>query len=237
MPQASPLIRLPEARPARWALLLELIATWYRPVASGDGYEGAALTSCQPRKGISLPLAMREWYGAAGRRDDIWGRQDVLIRPDKLALAGGVLEFYAENQGVTSWGVREAEVSLDDPPVVVRDEDDMWVVQSPQFSEFVLHMFTHAIQFGQHPAQIHGYAHPQCVQRLEAGLPRFGFPEFIWTRSRLFGFNDLVVSIDGTDHVSASARSLKSIEPFRQLIREEDFEIIAETADATTGRC
>jgi hypothetical protein len=176
---------------------------------------------------------MREWYGSVGRRDDIGTRQDKLIQPDKLALAGGVLEFYVENQGVTSWGVREAELCVDDPPVVVRDEDDRWVVQSPQFSEFALHMSTFSIQFGKHPAQLHGYANPPCVQRLETSLPKLGFPEFIWTRSRLFGFSDLVVCIDGTNHVSASARSLEAIRPFRQLLGEEDFEIIAETVDDT----
>ncbi len=180
---------------------------------------------------MTLPLAMHEWYGAIGRRDDVWSRQDVLIQPDKLALAEGVLEFYVENQGVTSWGVREAELAVDDPPVVVRDEENKWVVQSPQFSEFVLHMLAFSIQFGKHPAQIHGYAHPPCVQRLETSLPKLGFPEFIWTRSRLFGFQDLVVSIDATDHVSASARSLEAIRPFRQIIGEQDFEIIAETVD------
>lgn len=233
MPHASPLISIPEARPARWTLLFELIATWYGPVGSGDGYEEEALTDCQTRTGTTLPLTMREWYGAVGRRDDIWSRQDALIQPDKLALTGGVLEFYVENQGVTSWGIREAELSVDDPPVVVRDEDNRWVAQSPQFSEFVLHMFAFSIQLGKHPAQIHGFAHSPCVQRLETSLPKLGFPEFIWTRSRLFGFNDLVVCIDGTDHVSASARSLEAIRSFRQLLGEQDFEIIAETVDDT----
>ena len=227
MPKASPLICIPDERPARWALLFKLIAGWYRPVSQGDGYENDVLDRCQNQNGIILPLAMREWYTTTGRMDDIWCCQDLLVEPEKLRFEAGILTFYRENQCVTSWGIRQDELLLEDPPVVVRDENDEWVVQSLRLSEFVLHMFVYVIQFGNHPAQIHGYAHPACVQRLKT-LPKLGFPQFIWTRSTLFGFEDLVVAIDGTDHVSASARSVEAMGLFRELLTQEDFDIISE---------
>jgi hypothetical protein len=178
---------------------------------------------------------MREWYGLVGRRNDIWSRQDATIQPDDLLVANGVLEFLVENQGVTSWAVRQNDLQLEDPPVVVRDQAGRWVEQSPRFSEFALHLFAYVIQFSDAAAQIHGNASSRCVQRLEADLPKLGFPEFIWPGCILFGFSDLVVCVDQTDHVSASALSSEAMEPFQRLIRGEVFEIIAQTGAGVTN--
>jgi hypothetical protein len=107
MPHASPLFSIPEARPARWTLLVELIAEWYRPVGTGDGYDKEALTDCQTRTGISLPLAMREWYASVGRMADVWNRikgsvNEIVICPADfsylyrhLRSGAGELELHA----------------------------------------------------------------------------------------------------------------------------------------------
>ncbi|HEU4391503.1 MAG TPA: hypothetical protein VFV34_27180, partial [Blastocatellia bacterium] len=134
MPQPSPLLTLPKTRPERWELLSSFIADWYHPLMPGDGYADAELQRCAARLALPLPPALCEWYEATGKRDDVWRQQDTLLSPDKLFCDDGVLVFCVENQGVTSWGVRIADLSQPDPPVVVRDESENWVVQSSQLS-------------------------------------------------------------------------------------------------------
>lgn len=235
MPESSPLLSLPQTRAERWELLSGFIADWYRPLNLGDGYSDAEMRECAARLGTPFPAALCEWYEAAGRRDDIWQKQDTLLSPDKLFCKDGVLHFRVENQGVTSWGVRIADLSQEDPPVVVRDECEEWVVQSSQFSEFVLHLACFVLQFGGDFAQIHGSAHPSGVERIVNGFPRLGFPEFIWTCSRLFGFRDVIVVIDRSDYVTASGWHMESLTPFRNLIEEGDFEILFETDGKQDG--
>lgn len=215
----------------RWDILSRFIADWYRPLAPGDGYSAAELEQCATRLAIPLPTALREWYRTAGRRDDVWRQQDTLLSPEELFCEDGVLHFCLENQAITSWGVMLADLSQEDPPVVVQDERNVWVVQSSQLSEFVLHLAVYLVQFGESIAHIHGHAQPACVEQITSSLPPLGFPEFIWTSSRLFGFRDLIVAIDGTDHVTASGWRAESLGPFRRLIDGAGFEILYETDD------
>lgn len=231
MPESSPLLKLPESRAERWELLSRFIADWYSPLTAGDGYTEAELQQCATRLATPLPAALCEWYGTAGRRDDVWHQQDTLLSPEELFCKDGVLHFCVENQAVTSWGVRLGDLSQEDPPVVVRDGHEAWVLQSSQLSEFVLHLAVYLVQFGESIAHIHGYAHPACVESITGSLPALRFSEFIWTRSRLFGFRDLIVSIDATDHVTASGWRAESLAPFRRLIDAGDFEILYETDD------
>jgi hypothetical protein len=229
MPQSSPLLNLGKTRQERWKVLSSFIAEWYGPLGPEDGYNDVEMQQSAARLGTPLPPALCEWYQAAGRRDDIWRRQDRLLSPTELFFEDGVLHFCLENQGVTSWGVRIADLSQEDPPIVVQDEREEWVVQSAQLSEFVLHLACFLVQFRGGNAHIHGCAPPSCVERIVSGFPRLGFAEFIWTRSRFFGFRDLIVSIDGTDHVSASGWRSESLMPFRNLIQDEAFEILYES--------
>src|SRR5207302_2034323 len=123
MPQPSPLLNLPQARSERWALLSQLVTHWYTPLIQRDGYDAEDLQQCGERLGVPIPAALREWYCLAGRRSDIWNRQDTLLSPERLSFVGDLLEFYVENQYVTSWGVQRRALAEDDPPVLVRAKE------------------------------------------------------------------------------------------------------------------
>jgi hypothetical protein len=68
---------------------------------------------------------------------------------------------------VTAWGIRMNDLMLEDPPVVMRDysergestDNSKWVEHSPTVSQFALHMFAYATQFGA-PAVVSGFARP-----------------------------------------------------------------------------
>src|SRR5687768_8324301 len=104
MAEESPFKSIPNTRADRWALLSQLINQWHGPLLPEDGHTEGELDSTLTRLRCTLPLALREWYRLAGRRNDVWNQQDHLLPPDKLDIDDGVLTFYAENQGVTFWG-------------------------------------------------------------------------------------------------------------------------------------
>jgi hypothetical protein len=168
---------------------------------------------------------LKEWYELAGRREDVWCQQDRLISPDEIRRNEGVLQFYVENQGVTAWGVQLGDLALDDPPVVMRDypqiikkggETAEWTPHSLTVSQFALHMFAYATQFGA-PIVVSGYAQESIIKRILTEIPTLGFPEFLWPGGefRIYGVADLIVTVDSTNHVNAAGLNEEALEPFR----------------------
>src|SRR4051812_42311075 len=124
----SPMHVIPEGRAGRWDRLREFAGQWYRPLLPSDGDPASTLDDAEARLGVALPPALREWYGLAGRRDDIWSRQDAFLRPDELRVEDDRLIVYVENQAVVRWGIRIADGPFEDPPVSVSsvDEPGVW---------------------------------------------------------------------------------------------------------------
>src|SRR5439155_1077965 len=82
---------LPDRRSARWDLLRALVRDWYRPLADADGVPETDLQAAEARMSLRLPPALREWYSIAGRRQDIWSRQDTFLGPGELYISGETL--------------------------------------------------------------------------------------------------------------------------------------------------
>src|SRR5207244_4248069 len=111
--------KLPERRVERWRLVEEFIGTWYRPLAPSDGVPEEELEIAERRLGFKIPAALREWYGLAGSRHDVWSTQDHFASPSELHIRpnDNALIFHVENQACESWGIRADDLSLDDPAV------------------------------------------------------------------------------------------------------------------------
>ena len=132
-------------RQDRWSLLKDFIAEWHGPLKRGDGYPASELNAAEKRLGLKLPVALREWYQLAGKREDVYAAQNYLVIPDELEIEEGLLEFYCENQGVVHWGVKPDDLRLPDPPVYLYDEGMDEEVQEISLengtvSEFALQM-------------------------------------------------------------------------------------------------
>ncbi|MFI2366701.1 hypothetical protein [Promicromonospora sp. NPDC019610] len=74
--------------------------------------------------GVRLPPAVREFYGLAGQRHDLFSNQDILLSVDQrqMYVDEGALIVRHENQGVCRWGILLDHLDQDDPPVVVLAE-------------------------------------------------------------------------------------------------------------------
>jgi hypothetical protein len=229
MLETSPLLKLPDTRPERWALLSQLIAEWHGSSGGDEGYRYEVWPECEQRLGLPIPAALKEWYRCAGLRWEVWNRQDKMMSPSEIFCEDGVLQFFIENQAVTAWGVRISDLGPDDPAVVTRNAQNQWVEQNPQISAFALHMFAYAVQFSA-KSQIYGFAQPTCRKRIVDRLPPLCFPElkFLDGGFRLYGFRQLIVGVDSESHVTASGQTAEDLTPFREAVAGEGFETFQE---------
>lgn len=194
--------RIPQDRNQRWELLREFIATWYRPVAPGDGFDSSDFEHTERRLGLALPPAFREWLGIAGKRKDVWCRQDEILSPEELVVADNVLVFYVENQAVVRWGIHVADLSLEDPPVVVEDVNrrGKWIMENQSTSEFALEMLVFAVKWSnRNCGWASGIGNGQVTNRVEESYPRLAFPGWHWPvwPTQFYGRQDIIVEIDG----------------------------------------
>jgi hypothetical protein len=195
-------------RPDRWRLVDEFIEVWHRPLAPEDGYSEAELRAAEQRLGCELPAALREWYALAGRRADVWSRQDRLLPPDRLRIdpGSGTLIVRSENQGCEHWGIRVADLSRDDPPVwEVRGSE----LASPTTTAFACLVLLYEVKFarGVAWAGIEG-ADEEVRAGATRGLRRCDLPDRYWAASplQLFEGTNLIVEYHSEDWVYVTAR-------------------------------
>lgn len=201
MPNPSPFQIIPEGRAERWDRLREFADQWYPPLTPADGDPAEVLDSAESRLAVALPPALREWYGIAGRRQDIWSRQDTFLRPEDLGVEEDHLVFSVENQAVVRWGLRVADLSSEDPPVFVSsmDEPGAWIEESDSISLFAIQTIISCIKWSRNNRCLAiGCATDSAIESLESHYPRLPLREWHWPGpTRYYGHRDLVAGIDG----------------------------------------
>lgn len=113
-----------------WRTIAAIARDWSEPLiesedtAKAEAGIGAELEAAEARLGLALPGALREAYRLLGHRPDLTSNQDQLLAPDELHLDGdrGVLVYRVENQACAYWGIRGADLELEDPPVLLRSD-------------------------------------------------------------------------------------------------------------------
>lgn len=235
---------IPTDRGARWQLLKAVIADWYPPLSDGDGFHQTAIAQAEQALGFSLPLALKEWYSLAGRRADIWSRQDELIVPNELAhyqhslskshllsaqerqSCQEALVFYVENQVCQLWAIKLDVIAMADPPVVITPGD--WSITTQTVSEFALQRLVSEIKWSDPVRWIHGIAEPALLTRIQEHVPKLGLAEWwYWGRASFYGFRDIVIEVveeSASDvRIFVSARTQSAFEQFQQFISADNF--------------
>jgi uncharacterized protein (TIGR02996 family) len=208
-PRHRPLFAgLPGHRRDRWRLIEEFVEVWHRPLSRGDECSNQDLAAAERRLGVRLPLAVREWYEFGGRRADVWSRQDRLLAPDRLFMdaPADALVIRVENQGCERWGVRAADLSRDDPPVV---EIGFGGEASPTVSAFACLTAVYEAQFAPGVLWAGGDVDPAVQAAAVRGLSRCDLPEQYWVTSpfRAYEGLDLIVQCHAGQWVYVSART------------------------------
>lgn len=224
---------LPEKKRDRWILLETLISIWYRPIQEEDGYSLQEIDYAHKKLNIILPSALIEWYQSSGKRKDIWSNQDVFISPYDLAIENNLLIFYLENQGVVSWGIPVSELDLDDPKVIMVNNEikDQMVIQTNSISQFALYMFEYTIQFSEQSYWFCGYTADNLIDILKSNYVQYEFPDNWWTGTKLFGSEDIIVSVDKYNCFNVTAKTKDKYVEIFNLLPKEKIEIHASYLD------
>jgi len=191
----------------RWSLLKDFITEWHGPLKRGDGYPASELNAAEKRLGLKLPAALREWYGLAGRREDVFAMQNLLVSPEELEVEEGLLEFYYENQGVVTWGIKPDDLHLPDPPVYLNDsgmhnEPQELIRENETLSEFALQMAICEMIITREPLRLKSNARDDKnavakIEMVERKYLHLGFPDWHWPNFpvRFYGADDTIAVV------------------------------------------
>jgi hypothetical protein len=204
----------PARRLERWRLITEFIEVWHGPLGAEDGFTEAELVAAEDRLGIKLPTALREWYALAGRRNDVWSRQDHLVPPTQLELdrESDILIVRQENQCCETWGIRTRDLNQEDPPIV---EVGAGVQSSPTTSAFACQAAFYEVKFAPNVLQAHG-AIPEQVTRnaLDHKFSKCDLPDRYWVASPVIFYEgtDVTVETCASEWVCVAARGEEAIQ-------------------------
>jgi hypothetical protein len=108
-----------------------------------DGATVATVQRCERRLGLTLPVAMREYYLLANRLDQLNKAYNQLLSLGELRVESGHLVFMEENQEVVDWGVPVRRLGEIDPIVFQRANAPRarWYSERLRFSAFLIRMF------------------------------------------------------------------------------------------------
>lgn len=199
----------------RWTPLLTFLSNWGRPIRKEDGIELGRIEEAEYRLGFQLPQTLREWYLLSGyRSSEELTNVESLRLPEKLIVYDGALVFYDESQGTVSWGVREADIEMDDPPVVI--EGDVanvmptagWLEQNKSLTGFLFQMeIKQTILSSKHSAS--GYCNEEAAEEIQRDVGPLGFPDWYWPvyPTRYLGSPDRLVELQGSGAVRIAART------------------------------
>jgi len=89
------------------------------PDNESDGFTETEIIALEKRLSITLPAALRNYYLALGQNEAVNYSHNRLLKPGKdiQFSKDRYLVFYEENQAVSSWGIKEADLHLYNPPV------------------------------------------------------------------------------------------------------------------------
>lgn len=203
---------VPPTREERWNTLKTFFNGWFGPLGPADGHDEPSIRAAEQRLNVRLPPSLREWYALAGKRANVWSRQDHFLSPEELRIEDKRLVIYVENQSVVNWAIPLEDISHDDPPVFVSDPQDSedWIEESPAVSMFALSQMLLNVKFAESTRySANGEATRGSLIRVRRNYERLGFPDLNWPPgpTRIFGGQDLVIETNGESWIWVSGRS------------------------------
>jgi len=203
---------IPHNHEERWHALKTFFDGWFGPLGPADGYDEPAIRAAEQRLNLRLPTSLREWYALAGKRAEVWSRQDEFLSPQELRIEDERLVIYVENQSVVSWAIPLEDISHDDPPVFLSDPQDSetWLEESPAVSMFALSQMLLNVKFSESTSYCaNGEATRGSLIRIRRNYERLGFPDLNWPPgpTRFYGGQDLVIEANGDTWIWVSGKS------------------------------
>ncbi len=140
----------------------EAFAALSRPLTDADRLTDEVLAAHEQRLGVRLPNALRAYYAATGKMEQLNKAYNCLLAPEEWRIDRRVLVFLSENQGVTKWGVEATKSRRVDPSVLYtfhagQGEQSEWAREEVNCSDFLVLML--------------------CWQAVHGGMPYSGWAQ------------------------------------------------------------
>jgi hypothetical protein len=128
----------------RWRGVVGFIRNWVGPLDAAHGMLPAEFAEALQSVPLDLPAAVREWCLLAGN----WrqGGANVWIRPHALTIRDGAVCVFTDTQGTVRWGIRVADLQIEDPHIISLDGDPN-EIDFPTFTSFVAAMIVNDVIF------------------------------------------------------------------------------------------
>lgn len=173
--------------------------------------------------GRPFPKALRDYYCFAGHREPFNRTQDRLLAPAAVFREAGALVFYEENQRVNLWGILDADLDLDDPPVrsAWNEAQLMWEPDHDRLSDFFTTMAYWQAACGALPNLALGRADVGLLTLVGRHWPEVGKPGERWG-VRIFSSDGQVVCVllspDPECRVHAAGRTPAELRAIQKLL-------------------
>jgi hypothetical protein len=207
---------VPDDRAERWERLAALVEGWWSALTPADGVPEDELRTAEASLGIALPAALREAYARFGQRDEVTRSHETLLPPRRLRRKEGMLVVWVAEG--THWVIRESDLALPDPPVVLRERTlGVWhehpaLPSEPSVSRFFLWK---ALEHANEASRYSNWVYSEGdVEPVAAELGRrfsllgFGVVERPPPATRLYGGEDVLIAVRPTEGIKLAAANL-----------------------------
>jgi hypothetical protein len=184
------------------------------------------IINAEKRLGVTLPAALRNYYLTLGKNENINASHNRLLTPEKEIgfSKDGYLMIYEENQAVVSWGIKEADLILNDPPVWGNsgtEENPDWYLETNSTENFFLLMSVYNGTLGglKYNANYFGHVEPEIVKFIETS--RAPVPEISYEKQKVYTneFDEVIsLSYDENNQCSAIFMGTSNQERFDKIL-------------------
>lgn len=175
-----------------------------------SGFSETEITEAEQALGFKFPAVLREYYLSLGKNEAINHSHNRLLSPNAIYFTEDrYLIFYEENQGVVQWGIKEADLSLENPSVwgnydTVYESD--WQQETKTLEDFFLSMCVYNGTLGGllYNANSFSPVDTETVKLIQQSWSEI--PEISWERQKIYTddyFEVISLSFDEADQCTA----------------------------------
>jgi hypothetical protein len=151
MDPAELFVPMPECADDVWERLNAFVTAWWRAPGRKESVPSVELDEAERRLGIKLPIPVRNAYAFFGRYPEVTEGMIKWRQPADLRFDDDVLVLCEDDDDMGLWGIRRADLAVEDPPVVAcfpaLHGERRWATVTDRFSVyFIEHTLLQAVE-------------------------------------------------------------------------------------------
>lgn len=196
------------------------------------GYQAEEIREAELRLKTNIPKILKDYYFSLGKNESINNSYNRLLKPNQeIGFSDdGYLVFYEENQASAYWGIKQADLGLDNPPVwgnYGTNESLDWYLEAKTVENFLLLMGVYNGTLGglRYNANCFEAIEPEIVKEIANHWKEIN--DISWDSQRIYS-NDfrevLSLSFDKDENCTAIFIGTSYKERFDNLLKNLDID-------------